>query len=125
MLGETYSYGLDPYQRSGLGYIDPSTGAGGPDLPKEAAKQTDPDLYVKATSLIGTIGTSLSDVLLALKGKSKTDNDPVMESRIDKLLDALGAKKSFDLNSAMPWLIGGGIGIVALMFLMGTRRKRA
>jgi len=133
MLGADYRYSLSPYARMGQ---DVNYDAA--NIPSDYDWSKDPQNLVGGISSEGfdwtKIGTAIgqglpavTDFIRTLQGKPTTS--AADSAKLELLLKAIASGKftSADaqkksLSDYLPWIIGGGAVVIALLFIVGTRR---
>jgi hypothetical protein len=142
MLGSDYRYSLSAYRRgpSSLGAAfdvsNPDTWGSAPSnfdwstIPASGTSHTDsPEFWTGLTQAIGAGLTGVSNFINSIRGKTSSSQD---SKRLDAILDAIAsgkltgsdtAKKAASFETYLPWIIGGGAVLIALMFMVGTRRR--
>lgn len=128
MLGQDYQYafaplGAEDYPPAGMQWrVDPVTGR----------KVTDGSGNYIAEPL-GTRTSTSSNVLNDIAGFIKSSG--LADAAKDTITGAVAAKygsqaakdygktQGWDIGANMPWLVLGGAGLIAVLLIMGTRKK--
>lgn len=116
MLGRDYQYGLNPYYRERLGE-DTATSETPPKSSTEAVS--------RINTAIDTLGTAADRILDLWAKKAVTDAEvDAIKIAANQYTNRTGLVPPLSFGAAAPWLIGGGVLIIGLLVIMGTRRRR-
>lgn len=135
LLGNDFRYALAPYERSRAGYLGDEI-MGPPSSLMNQPEETRAERLKKVFGSLGDFANKLVDVAPGVvdsivDAKIAEANSQAEIARLNQIRElkksgglASIASGSFDMQSAMPWLIGGGVVLVAVIFMMGTRKRR-
>jgi len=79
------------------------------------------DLWKRITDIALSTGERVSGIINRLKGQADATGDTKTSSDLSTLLAEI-EKNKFNVNEALPWLIGGAVALVLMMTLMTRRR---
>jgi len=132
MLGQ--DYGFSAYNRGGprkysYSYAPATLGQdNGEEKEKEKEKKSDP-VWFRTLELVADKGSSVAQDYLRSQ-IANAENETAANRFRMYLSDVKSGKAngnggfSFDVNEAMPWIIGGVVVLIAGSVIMGTRKRR-
>lgn len=125
MLG--WDYGFNAYGRGGprrYSYAYAPATLGAEDNGEE--KKEDP-VWLRTLNLLADKGAPVAEKYLEsqiAKSQSEMERQRFRSYLTDVRAGRTNGGFSFDMNEAMPWIIGGVVVLVAGSVIMGTRRRR-
>lgn len=135
LLGNDYRYGLSPSYMGA--YLGANADFVGPPQPPPTPAKDDPAILTFAKGLLKKVekyGPGIVDSVVDVRMAEATS--AAEQAKLDQVRELARAgllkeyvnkdnkDNGFDIQAATPWIIGGGVLMIAVFFMAGTRRRR-